>query len=135
MVLALVKASNWRVERKVKLKSLNSPPIEVMVELVKLTRPPALWEVRFPLTCCGPSMAMVPLAVLPMTMLPETVEQSESWLASAWELTVTVGWEQMVEVWAAATLKTARAGRSFWANILMLLCCYNNFFWEVARVC
>ena len=54
-------------------------------------------------------MAMVPLAVLPMTMLPETVEQSESWLASAWELTVTVGWEQMVEVWAGKRLMSAQA--------------------------
>jgi len=34
---------------------------------------------------------------------------------------------RVVDDLPAATLKTARAGRSFWANILMLLCCYNNF--------
>lgn len=91
MVLTEVKASNWRVERKVKLKSLNSPPIELILVLDKLTSPPALCEVKFPLTCCGPLIAIVPLAVLPMMMLPETVEQSASKLASAWEFTVTVG--------------------------------------------
>lgn len=85
-----VKASNWRVERKVKLKSLNSPPIALMVELDKLTNPPALSEVRLPLTCWGPSMLIGPLALLPMTILPEMVVQSASRLASAWELMVAV---------------------------------------------
>lgn len=48
-----------------------------------------------------------------MRTSPLMVEQSEYCVASACELMVAVAWEQMEAVWAAATPRTARAGRSF----------------------
>jgi len=85
----------------------------------RLVNPPALWAIKLPLICCGPSMLMIPFALGPIRISPVIVEQSAYCEASAWELMVTVGWEQMEAVWAAATLRTAKAGRSFWANMVI----------------
>ncbi len=91
MVLTVVKVVIWRVDRRVKLNRLKSPPMELMEELEMLTKLPAFWQVKLPLICCGPSMLIVPEAEEPITMLPEMVEQEAYWLASAWELMVAVG--------------------------------------------
>lgn len=82
MVLTSVKTSNWRLERKVKLNSLNSPSITPILLLERLVKPPALWQVKFPLIVLGPSREIV-LAAVPITMLPETVAQLASASASA----------------------------------------------------
>lgn len=50
MVVASVKTSNWRVDRRVKLKRSNVPPIAVIVELVRPMSPPALCAIISPVT-------------------------------------------------------------------------------------
>ena len=60
----------------------------------------------------GPSSEISPEAAEPMTTLPEMVEQSAYAEASACELMVAVGWEQIVALWAGKTIELA----SFCAN-------------------
>lgn len=102
MTLAVVNAPKDSVDRVVRLNKSKLPPIELMVELPNVIRPPALWQVRLPRICPGPSRLIAPTTASPMTTLPERVGQPEYWAKSAWELRVTVGCAQAeaVAVWA-----------------------------------
>jgi hypothetical protein len=60
----------------------------------------------------GPLSEISPVAPEPMTTLPEMVEQAVYAAASACELMVAVGWEQIVALWAGKTIELA----SFYAN-------------------
>jgi len=79
-----------KVDKRVKLLRLKVPPIEPRVVLPRLVRPPAFWQIRSPVICCGPSMLIVPEASELTRTLPEMVEQEANPVASAWELMVAV---------------------------------------------
>jgi hypothetical protein len=51
MVLTDSRAPMERVERRVRLVNVKEPPIEPMVVLPKLVRPPAFSQVMLPVTC------------------------------------------------------------------------------------
>lgn len=87
-----------RVERRVRLVNVKAPPIEPMVVLPKLVRPPLFSHLTPPVTCCGPSMLIIPEAEELTRMLPAMVEQEAKAVASAWELMVAVDWEHMEAV-------------------------------------
>lgn len=90
IVLTEVNELNRRVERTVKLFKKKVPPIEPMFKAVKPVRNPAFSTWISPVTCWIPSRARSPTVLGPTTMLPEKVEQPESAVASAAELTVAV---------------------------------------------
>ena len=101
MDLTEVNDGKLRVDRIVRLVKVMVPPMEfrsLPLRLVILTAP---MQDRSPLICWMPSREIGPVMVEPMDMAPLTVEHCEARaVASAWELMVAVGWEQM-EDWAA----------------------------------
>lgn len=89
-----------RVDRSVRLNKSMAAPIEPIEELPRLVNWPALWQIKLPVICWGPSMLMTPDASGPMRTSPSMVEQEAYCVASAWELMVAVDWEQREAVWA-----------------------------------
>jgi len=122
-----VRSLKENVDNRVRLYKSKAPPTEPKVVLPRLVKAPASWQMKSPVICSGPSRLITPAALGPMRTEPSMVEQEAYCVASACELMVAVDWEQREAVWAAATLRTAKAGRSFWAIMLIVLCCCLTF--------
>ena len=103
MVLTEVSLSNDRVESVVRLNKSKEPPIEVMELEVRLTRLPALWEMKSPWTSLGPLISITPAASGLRTMDPTLVHWASA-PASAALVMVAVADAQMEgwESWGAA---------------------------------
>jgi len=85
-----VNSVNCRVDIRVMLNRLNSPPMLVIVLLVREIKFPAFADVMLPVTCPGPLISMMFAASGPIRMDPFTVLHEARAVASACELMVTV---------------------------------------------
>ena len=72
-----------RVDKSVRLNKSKALPIEPMELLLRLVNWPALWQIKLPVICSGPSMLICPDASGPMRTSPLMVEQLAYCVASA----------------------------------------------------
>lgn len=91
MIPTVSRALNWRVDKRVKLLNSKVPAIVAIEVLVRDVIAPLFSTIKSPLICSGPSIAMVPGAVVLIKMSPLMVVQSAKAVASAAELMVAVG--------------------------------------------
>lgn len=76
------------VESRVRLKSPNVPPMELMLSEETDVKESEFWIVRSPVIDCGPSNWRFPLKAEETIIDPEIVWHDSSAEASSWELIV-----------------------------------------------
>lgn len=83
IVLTDVKSYILSDERRVKLLSEKDPPIELIVELPRLVKPRAFWQIKSPDIACGPSIEITLDALEDTKIDPVIVWQLAKDVASA----------------------------------------------------